>query len=118
MADQRTHLMGKSRAFLVPVCIDDTRDSDADVPDSFAAVQWTRLPGGNTPPAFTARIAALLGGPGAAIVSKSAPPTPPDACVHRDREACFPRAPRRHRVGQLWSWLVWRSLSFSSVPRC
>jgi len=25
LADQRTHLMGKSRAFLVPVCIDETR---------------------------------------------------------------------------------------------
>jgi hypothetical protein len=61
LADQRTHLMGKSRAFLVPVCVDDTRDADADVPDSFAAVQWTRMPGGRTPPAFSARINALLG---------------------------------------------------------
>src|SRR5438552_12495481 len=26
LADQRTHLMGKSKAFLLPVCIDDTRD--------------------------------------------------------------------------------------------
>ena len=33
LADQRTHLMGKSRTFLVPVCIDETRDADADVPD-------------------------------------------------------------------------------------
>jgi serine/threonine-protein kinase len=69
--------MGKSRAFLVPVCIDDTPDADADVPDSFAAVQWTRLPGDDTPPAFTARISALLGGPGASFASKSAPLTPP-----------------------------------------
>jgi TolB-like protein/tetratricopeptide (TPR) repeat protein len=75
LADQRTHLMGRSRAFLVPVCIDDTRDADADVPDSFAAVQWTRLPEGEIPPAFTARIAALLGGPGAAFTSKSTPLT-------------------------------------------
>src|SRR5476651_664646 len=37
LADQRTHLMGKSRLFLVPVCIDATRDGDADVPDSFLA---------------------------------------------------------------------------------
>ena len=62
LADQRTHLMGKSRAFLVPVCIDDTRDVDADVPDSFAAVQWTRLPGGYTPPAFVGRVQHLLAG--------------------------------------------------------
>src|SRR3990172_2111382 len=30
LADQRTHLMGKSRAFVVPLCIDETRDCDAD----------------------------------------------------------------------------------------
>jgi hypothetical protein len=41
LADHRTHLMGKSRAFLVPVCVDDTSDADADIPDSFATVQWT-----------------------------------------------------------------------------
>ena len=60
LADQRTHLMGKNRAFLVPVCIDETRDADADIPDSFAAVQWTRLPAGNTPTAFVERVARLL----------------------------------------------------------
>ena len=52
--------MGKSRAFLVPVCIDDTRDTHADVPDSFSAVQWTRLPGGETPAAFVERVRRLL----------------------------------------------------------
>jgi hypothetical protein len=59
LADQRTHLMGKSRAFLVPVCVDDTREVDADIPDSFASVHWTRLGGGETPPAFVERIARL-----------------------------------------------------------
>ena len=43
LADQRTHLMAKGRPFLLPVVIDDTRDADALVPDSFLAVQWTRL---------------------------------------------------------------------------
>ncbi|MGO9850010.1 MAG: TIR domain-containing protein, partial [Steroidobacteraceae bacterium] len=60
LADQRTHLMGKSRAFLVPVCIDDTRDADADTPDSFAAVQWTRLIRGEPPHVFVERISRLL----------------------------------------------------------
>ena len=60
LADQRTHLMGKSRTFLVPVCIDDTRDADADVPDSFAAVQWTRLKRGESPRVFVERISRLL----------------------------------------------------------
>src|SRR3954464_935431 len=38
LADQRTHLMGKTAAFIVPVCVDQTRDRDADVPDSFLQV--------------------------------------------------------------------------------
>jgi hypothetical protein len=40
LADQRTHLMGKGRPFLVPVCLDDTC-VDADLPDSFSIVQWS-----------------------------------------------------------------------------
>jgi pentatricopeptide repeat protein len=51
LADQRTYLMGKSRPFLVPVCIDDTC-VDADLPDSFSIVQWPRLPAGATSSAF------------------------------------------------------------------
>jgi TolB-like protein/Flp pilus assembly protein TadD len=47
-------------AFLVPVVIDDTSDSRADVPERFRQVQWTRLPGGETPPAFVERIKRLL----------------------------------------------------------
>lgn len=43
LADQRTHLMAKGRPFLLPVVVDDTRDTEAHVPDSFTEVQWTRL---------------------------------------------------------------------------
>jgi hypothetical protein len=42
LADQRTHLMGRSRAFLVPICVDSAPEKDADVPDSFSATQWMR----------------------------------------------------------------------------
>ncbi len=62
LADQRTHLMAKGRPFLLPVVIDDTRDADAHVPDSFTEVQWTRLPGGETSAAFANRVNKLLGG--------------------------------------------------------
>lgn len=66
LADQRTHLMAKGRPFLLPVVIDDTRDADAHVPDSFAEVQWTRLPGGEGGATFAARVKKLLSGePGA-----------------------------------------------------
>jgi TolB-like protein/Tfp pilus assembly protein PilF len=60
LADQRTHLMAKGRPFLLPIVIDDTRDAEAHVPDSFTEVQWTRLPGGETPPAFRERVNTLL----------------------------------------------------------
>jgi TolB-like protein/Flp pilus assembly protein TadD len=62
LADQRTHLMGRKKAFLVPVCVDDTPDADADVPDSFTQVQWTRLPRGETPVAFAERVKKLAAG--------------------------------------------------------
>jgi TolB-like protein/Tfp pilus assembly protein PilF len=62
LADQRTHLMAKGLPFLLPVVIDETRDSDAHVPDSFTEVQWTRLPGGETNAAFGERVTALLDG--------------------------------------------------------
>jgi TolB-like protein len=71
LAEQRTHLMGRSRTFIVPVCVDDTPETEADVPDSFSAAQWTRLPGGSTPPAFVERIGRLLSS-GEQIASTSA----------------------------------------------
>jgi hypothetical protein len=64
LADERTHLMGRARAFIVPVCVDQTPERDADVPESFLKVQWTRLPGGETPTSFGTRIAELLGSTG------------------------------------------------------
>lgn len=60
LADQRTHLMGRTRPFIVPVCVDDTPETDADVPDAFCAAQWTRLPNGDAQPAFVERILRLL----------------------------------------------------------
>ena len=60
LADQRTHMIARNRAFVVPVCLDATPDAGADVPDSFQRVQWTRLPAGETPPAFVERIVRLL----------------------------------------------------------
>jgi len=60
LAVDRSHLMATERPFLVPVVVDGTRDQEAFVPDAFRAVQWTRLPGGETPPAFVERIKRLL----------------------------------------------------------
>jgi TolB-like protein/Flp pilus assembly protein TadD len=76
LADQRTHLMAKGRAFLLPVVIDDTKDNDAHVPDSFTEVQWTRLKGGETPTAFAERVKRLLDGETSSRESGSRPVPP------------------------------------------
>jgi len=60
LAGKRTHAMAAAKAFLIPVVIDDTRDTEAHVPDEFRDVQWTRLDGGETTPAFCARVQKLL----------------------------------------------------------
>ena len=60
LAVDRSHLMDAEMAFLLPVVIDDTRDGDERVPERFRDVQWTRMPGGATSPAFVERISRLL----------------------------------------------------------
>ena len=60
LAVDRTHEMADTKAFLVPVAIDDTPEKGASVPDKFRQIQWTRLPGGETLPAFVDRIATLV----------------------------------------------------------
>src|SRR6266481_5480412 len=60
LADQRSHMMARSRVFVVPVCVDATNEAAADVPESFKRVQWTRLPAGETPPGFVERVRRLL----------------------------------------------------------
>jgi TolB-like protein/Flp pilus assembly protein TadD len=60
LAVERTHDIAEQKPFLVPVVVDATRDQEAFVPDGFRAVQWTRLPGGETPSDFIELIKRLL----------------------------------------------------------
>jgi TolB-like protein len=60
LAMERTHHMAQQKPFLVPVVVDGTREQEAFVPDAFKAVQWTRLPGGETAPGFVERMKRLL----------------------------------------------------------
>jgi TolB-like protein len=60
LAVDRSHLMAIERPFLVPVVVDGTRDQEAVVPDAFRAVQWTRVPAGDPPPAFVDHVRRLL----------------------------------------------------------
>jgi adenylate cyclase len=88
LAIERTHHMAEQKPFLVPIVVDGTRDQEAVVPDAFRAVQWTRLPGGDTPPAFVERIRRLLS-PEAVHASTEA--LPPAAAV--PNVAAAPRQP-------------------------
>ena len=118
LADQRTHLMGKSKPFLVPVAIDRASEADADVPDSFMAVQWTKLSDGEIPAGFVGRIRTLLGD----ARGESEPPRT------AERNAAAPFASRRKPQGFWWApaslalvagvtvlmWQPWRGVVRSS----
>ncbi len=62
LADQRTHMIARNRAFIVPVCVDATPETSMDAPESFQRVQWTRLPAGQTSPVFADHVKRLLAG--------------------------------------------------------
>ena len=87
LAVDRSHLMDTEMAFLLPVVIDDTRDDDERVPERFREVQWTRLPGGETPPAFLERVSRLLS------PEASTPTRPPGGVVSEAVPAIGRRGP-------------------------
>ena len=62
LAAQRTHAMADEKAFLLPLVIDTTKDSEAKVPEEFRAVQWTRLNGGEIPATVARQVRNLLAG--------------------------------------------------------
>jgi len=101
LAANRTLDMAHDTAFLLPVVIDDTGDAVARVPDKFREVQWTRLPGGEAPPAFAERVRALLAG--------GALPTPDadaSTVAVRGTKAFSARAPRPPKSPRNRAWLV------------
>jgi TolB-like protein len=105
LADQRTQRMARTKTFIVPVCIDATIESGSDVPESFVRVQWSRLPGGATTPAFIERVRLLNVDRGRApAASQPVPPASPVAPVPLGSPGLTPqhpsaavRAPRSHR---------------------
>ena len=60
LAVEQTHLMAEGIAFLAPVAVDDTTESNAVVPPEFMRVQWTHLPGALPTPQFVEQIKSLL----------------------------------------------------------
>ena len=61
LAVERAGDMAETKAFLVPVVIDETSERGASVPEKFLHVQWSRLAEASVPQGFVRRIAALLG---------------------------------------------------------
>ncbi|MBI5768637.1 MAG: toll/interleukin-1 receptor domain-containing protein [Verrucomicrobia bacterium] len=59
-AVDRTEAMAAGARFILPVCIDDTPEKGALVPEQFLKTHWTRLPGGEIPPEAAARLKDLL----------------------------------------------------------
>lgn len=60
-AVDRTEGMAAGAKFILPVCIDDTPEKGALVPEQFLKTHWTRLPGGVVTPEIAARLRELVG---------------------------------------------------------
>jgi hypothetical protein len=58
-AVDRTRGMADGAVFVLPVCIDDTTEADAIVPEKFKAVHFTRLTAGEPSPEFVRRLQEL-----------------------------------------------------------
>lgn len=106
LAVDRTHDMAPGRAFLVPVVIDDTPESDAAVPEEFLRFQWTRLPGGEPTPQFVEQIRRLISSPqkGASAAQRHSAAEPmgtgrPQPVEHRSEGA---PAPSKSRSPLIW----------------
>jgi len=81
LAVERSGDMAEDVAFLLPVVVDETPDAIARVPDRFRDVQWSRLPDGQTSPAFIDRVQRLL--PPASTITSSSPASVAPAAVKR-----------------------------------
>jgi hypothetical protein len=60
-AVDRTEAMAAGARFILPICIDDTPEAGALVPEHFLKTHWTRLPGGVATPEAVASLQQLLG---------------------------------------------------------
>jgi TolB-like protein/Tfp pilus assembly protein PilF len=109
LAIDRSHLMSSTRAFLLPVVIDDTRDNDDSVPERFREVQWTRLPAGHASSDFAARVLRLLSGEAAPVPRAAATvsaASPSDTTTSAPPLSATTRAPPPRRPLLLWTSLT------------
>jgi tetratricopeptide (TPR) repeat protein len=116
LADERSRLMARGTPFLVPVVIDDTGEREALVPDSFLAVQWTRLPAGTASAAFAERAAALLRDEPEAGPHSSAKSPPPAAIPRRRSAGIWGIAAAALAAGALALWHPWTPRVADAMP--
>ena len=62
-AVDRARNIAEGAVFILPVCIDDTKEGEALVPERFKAVHFTRLPGGEVTAEFGRRMKELCAAP-------------------------------------------------------
>jgi hypothetical protein len=102
LAEERARLIAKGVPFIVPVSVDGTTERGALVPDAFLAVQWTKLPGGEAPAAFVARVGKLLGvataEPTPTPAARGAPGPPAVASAHSEVAIQNPELPPAVRL--------------------
>jgi len=115
LAEQRSHMIVRSKAFIVPVCIDHTSDVRAEVPESFLKAQWTRLPDGVTTPPFCERVAMLLaGGEVGKRPARSLPATTPVPA--RRSFLWLAAAAAGVLMAAAIGWQAWRLMPTKQVP--
>ncbi len=87
LAVARTLDMAEGIAFMLPIVIDGTPDSQALVPEKFREVHWTQLRAGEPTQEFVARVAQLN--------AASEAQTEPLATVGQGRPGTVPATPHR-----------------------
>jgi len=102
LAVTRTLDMAEDRAFLLPVVIDDTADSEARVPEKFREVQWTRIPEGNSPDTFVEHVRRLTAPETGAI-----PPSTSHSALKPTTSTSSPRSAAQARSPAIRSVLTW-----------
>ena len=117
LAVERTLDMADDHVFLLPVVLDNTTEAGARVPDKFRAVQWLRLPDGQSTPTLEALCRRLVTGEATISVSgerprpprgaASSPPTPPPPPAEKADGATpkeFPPFPREEPGQRVRFW--------------
>lgn len=98
LAVERTHDMAAGVPFLLPVVTDDTKESEALVPDEFMRVQWTRLDRGVPTPQFVGQVKKLLEEPRKATRAPAAM-----SATHGQQPESTPAPARKGPPAWIWA---------------